>query len=129
MRRNLIQGDRVTVELGRQRVGPLHRPVGDNHAADSTAVEVTGRQFDRLARADQQRGMPVQIAENLPGQTHGGESDRHRAGADGSVGAHLLGHRERMLKQSAEKLADGAGVNRPGVGFFYLTQNLGFTQN
>ncbi len=70
-----------------------------------------------------------QVTEDLPRQAHGGEGHRHRAGADGGIGAHLLGHRKGMLEQTAQQAVHAAGLRGALVGAFHLTENLRFAED
>ena len=72
---------------------------------------MTRHQFDGLAGADEQHGLLVEPRENPFRQTDAGMRHRHRVGADGGVGAHLLGHRKSVLEKPVEHLAGGAGIS------------------
>jgi len=127
--RDLVERDGVGVELGGERVGAFHGPVGDHHASGALLVQVSRRQLDGFPGADQQGRLFRQIAEDLACQAHSGECDGNRAGPDGGIRAHLLGDGKRMLKQAVEQGADGAGLARDAEGLFHLPQYLGFAEH
>ena len=92
------QANGVAAELFGQAMGFVVGAVGDDQPPDALLGQMAGGQLDGLAGTDQQCGLFAEFVENLLCQLHGGERDRHRAGADGGVGAHFFGRRERVLE-------------------------------
>ena len=86
-------------------------------------------QFNGFTGADQQHRLLGQARENPLGQVHPGIPDRHGIGADGGVGAHLLGHRKGVLKKPVEHLAGGADIDRRVKRIFHLPKYLRFAKH
>ncbi len=86
-------------------------------------------QLDGFACADEQYLLLGQVLENLARQAHCGVRHRDGAGADGGVGAHLLGHREGLLKETVEDFAGGTSLVRQGEGGLHLSEDLRFAQH
>ncbi len=87
-------------------------------------MQVARHEFDGLARADQQRGVGLEIAEDLFGQAHRREGHRDRAAADGGVGAHLFGDVEGVLEQPAQRPPDGTRAAGGAEGVLDLAEDL-----
>ena len=123
------EGDGVAVELRGQGMGPLDGAVGDDDATDALLAQVAGGQFDGLPGADEQGGLVLEVGEDLPCQANGGEGHGDRAGADGRVGAHLLGDGEGVLEEAAEEFTGGTVIAGGLEGGLDLAKDLGFTQH
>ena len=111
-----------------QRAGALQRAVGDDHPP-GVGGPMRGAQLDHLAGADEQHRAVGQVLEDLLAQAHAGSRHRDRLGADGGLGAHFLGHRERALEQLVQVAAQHVGILRHARGRLHLAQDLGFAQH
>ncbi len=81
-------------------------------------------QLDGFAGADKQDAGLAQVREQAFCQTHGGECDRHRIGADAGVGAHTLGHGKGLLQQAFHRRMQSTGAARGLIGILDLAENL-----
>ncbi len=83
------------------------------------------REFAHLPCSDQIDALAVQAAEDFLGQFNGHRSDRDGRRPDGRLCPHALGHGkgagEQLIELGAHR-SNGAGG---GVGFLYLSQDLG----
>ena len=68
--------------------------VGDNHLVQTAFTQVFCRKLYGFTGADEQNRLSRQVAEYLPGQTHGRVRDGHRVVPDHGVAAHVLGYLE-----------------------------------
>ncbi len=103
--------------------------VGDQQPLHPGLAQVFGGQFDGLAGTDQQHGRVFQPRERILRQPHRGRGHRNRVGADAGIGTGALGHRERLLEQPVQVLADGAVVARQRPGVLDLAQDLRLAQH
>jgi len=129
MLRQVGETDCVRREVLRERLRILERAVGHDHALDARFGQVTCGEFDRLSGADEENAGLPQVREQALGQAHGGERDRNRACADARVGAHALGHGERLLQQALHRRAQAARVARRAVCILDLPQDLRFPEH
>ena len=83
----------------------------------------------KRAGADEQHRAVGQVLEDLLAQAHAGSRHRDRLGADGGLGAHFLGDRERALEQLVQVAAQHVGILRHARGRLHLAQDLGFAQH
>lgn len=126
---DLVQRDRLGIELLRQHLGPLAGAVGHDHVAHPGLAQMARHQLNGLAGADQQRPRASEVVEDAAGQAHRGIGHRYRVLADTGAGAHLLGYREGVLKQQLQLAAEPAGLSRRLVGALELTENLRLAQH
>jgi len=110
-------------------VGAIIGAVGDDELAQAIFREMARGQFDGFAGANQYGGLLAEVLENPFGQPDGGKGDGNRAAADGGIGSYLLRRGKGMLKQLAQRLAQGAGCGGGLEGGFHLPQDLGFAQH
>ncbi len=85
--------------------------------------------FSRGSRAQNQRLVRLQTAENALGQLDSGEGDRHGPGADLGLGAHALAHFEGALEHAVEHRTGAAMVEGDAIGLAHLSQNFGLAQH
>jgi hypothetical protein len=126
---DLPEFDSVALELVGQRARPGDAPVGNNHPAEATGMEVPGGQLDGLSGADQESRVVAEIGEHLSRHAHGGECHGDRAGANIGVCAHLLGHRERLLEKTVKHRARRTSLFSSPVGVLHLAENLWFAED
>ena len=108
---------------------PLDGAVGDDHTADALLLQVAGGELDGLAGAHQQGGVATEVGKELARQGDGGEGHRHRRGADGGVGAYLLGDAEGVLVEAVEDGPQGARLAGAPVRFLHLAEDLRLPQD
>ena len=107
----------------------FERAIGHQQLAHPMLGQMSGRQFDGVASADQQDRGLVEFGKGLLGQTHGGEGHRDRLVADAGFAAGALGHGEGVLEQTIQRGLEGALQARRLPGLLDLTQDLGLAQN
>ena len=113
----------------REQAGALDGAVGHDHVPHLLLLQMARAQLDHVAGADQEHGLFREVVEDLFRQPHRRGRDRHGAGADGGVGAHLLGDGEGLLEQAIEDLARDAGLVRLGERLLHLAEYLRLAQH
>ena len=88
-----------------------------------------GAQFNHFTGADKKHVALVKSAEEPHRKPYGSRSKAHGTRADGSRGAHLLGNRERLLKEVVEHQAEPAATACFSNGFLELPHDLGFAKH
>ena len=122
--RDVGERNGLAVEFARELLRARQRAIGDDHAPDVLPAQVVRDQRDGVAGADQQRRLGLEVAVDLAGEAHGGVGDGDRGLADRGFGTDLLRHREGVLHQLAQRLADGAFGLGGLVGLLQLTEDL-----
>ena len=110
--REAVERHRHAAELARRLDRALEGAVGDHQRADALGEQLARRELAHLAGADQQRRLVVEGVEDVARQLDRRRADRHRLLGDAGLGAHALGHRERLVEaamQHAPRRADGRG--------------------
>ena len=96
---------------------------------DAAAAQLLHHLLRHRARADDQRHVPFQIAEDALGQFHARQRHRHRPRAHFRFRAHALSHFERALKRAIQHRSGGAVFERLPVGRAQLAQNFRLAQH
>ena len=85
--------------------------------------------FGDRARADDQRRVPFQIAENALGKLHASQRDRHGTRADFGLGAHALADFEGALKGAIQHRTGEPVFERLTVSGAQLAQDFRLAQH
>ncbi len=127
--RNHACGDRRGAERVGDLLGAVFGAVADEQRGAALLDEVAGGEVGHLARADEQDGLGVQRAEDLPGELGGDRGDGDGGAADLGFGADLFGNGEGTLKKGVERRLDGADFPADGPGLLDLAEDLGFANS
>ena len=124
-----LQRQGVAAVAAGQVLGVGQGTVGHQQPAHAPLGQVPGGQFDGFAGTDQQHGRIGQAGKGVLRQAHGGGRHRHRVDPDPGVGARALGHREGLLEQPVQAVAQGAVLARQRPGVLHLPQDLWLAQH
>src|SRR5271165_5829879 len=125
----IVEADRISVELRGQRLCASQAAVRNNHALDPLGREVPSGQRRHFTGTDQQRAALAQVREDAPRNADSGGGERDRVGTNAGLRAHALGGRECRLKQLIERGSGGARFLGDPIGVFELAEYLRLTEH
>src|SRR5690554_4004080 len=118
-----VEASSGSVDLSGECFGPLDASVQDDEAC-ARLCEGLGRTFTHLARSDEKRASPLELAKDFLSELTRDRAHTDRPFGDGGLGTDAFGRSKTRGKEAREEGPDGFDLGRRVEGFLELTEDL-----